>query len=166
MLKGLHINYPNMAWGIDITYIPMAKGFMYLAAIMDLFSRFVVNRSLSNTMEASWITRMVREALNIHDAPEIINSDQGSQFTSNEYITLLKDKNIRISMDGKGRAIDNIFVERLWRSLKYEHVYLNPADDGNDLYRGLEEWFHFYNFQRHHQSLGYKKPAEIYRRAA
>src|SRR5690606_16033542 len=130
LLRGRHITRCNEAWAIDITYIPMAKGFMYLAAIIDLHSRYVVNWSLGNTMEAAWVVQMIREAVDRHGAPEIFNSDQGSQFTSDEYIKLLKSHNVQISMDGKGRATDNIFIERLWRSLKYEYVHLHPCEDG------------------------------------
>lgn len=166
LLRGRHIAQSNEVWAIDITYIPMRKGFMYLAAIMDVYSRYVVGWSLSNTMEAGWITQLVQKAIAKHGAPDIINSDQGSQFTSNEYIELLKANNIQISMDGKGRATDNIFIERLWRSLKYEYVYLNPANDGIELYHGMNGWMKFYNEERHHQTLGYRKPTEIYRRAA
>ena len=166
LLRGLLIDRPNQAWGVDLTYIPMAKGFMYLGAIIDLYSRYVVNWSVSNTMEAGWIVEMVKQAIGTHGKPEIFNSDQGSQFTSEQYIKLLKDNEIRISMDGKGRATDNIFIERLWRSLKYEYVYLNPASDGIELYQGLREWFEFYNHQRHHQTLGYRKPVEVYKQAA
>jgi putative transposase len=166
LLRGRHIAGRNEAWAIDITYIPMAKGFMYLAAIIDLYSRYVVNWSVSNTMEAGWIVQLVKEAIERHGAPEILNSDQGSQFTSEGYIRLLKENSIQISMDGKGRATDNIFIERLWRSLKYEYVYLNPASDGLVLYQGLREWFRFYNHERHHQTLGYRKPVQLYQQAA
>lgn len=166
LLKGRHIGGPNDAWAIDITYIPMAKGFMYLAAIMDLYSRYVVGWSLSNTMNAGWITEMVKKAINDHGTPKLQNSDQGSQFTSDEYINLLKQYGIEISMDGKGRATDNIFIERLWRSLKYEYVYLHPANDGLELYHGIANWFWEYNHQRHHQALGYQKPDQWYHRAA
>ncbi len=166
LLRGRHIGHPNEVWAIDITYIPMAKGFMYVAAIMDLYSRYVVGWSVSNTMEAGWIVQLVRDAINRHGAPGIFNSDQGSQFTSEDYINLLKSHNIQISMDGKGRATDNIFIERLWRSLKYEYVYLNPSDDGLALYQGLSNWFRFYNHERHHQTLGYRKPIQLYRQAA
>ncbi len=162
MLRKRQITARNEAWAIDITYIPMARGFMYLAALMDLFSRYVVGWSLSNTMEAAWITEMVRKAIKDHGAPEIQNSDQGTQFASQEYTELLKSKDIQISMDGKGRATDNIFIERLWRSLKYEYVYLNPANDGLELYHGLKKWFWEYNHQRHHQALGYQKPDQLY----
>lgn len=139
---------------------------MYLGAIIDLYSRYVVNWSLSNTMEAEWIVELVNQAINRNGLPRILNSDQGSQFTSYEYIQLLKDKGIQISMDGKGRATDNIFIERLWRSLKYEYVYLNPANNGLVLYQGLKEWFEFYNHERHHQNLDNQKPVHLYRRAA
>ncbi len=166
LLRGLKIERNNQVWAIDITYIPMKKGFMYLVAIIDLNSRFVINWSLSNTMEAEWICETVKEAILLQGKPEILNSDQGSQFTSNAYIALLLDQGILISMDGKGRATDNIFIERLWRSLKYEYVYLNPPTDGHDLYHGLQGWFSFYNQERHHQSLNNKKPAEIYLKAA
>lgn len=166
LLKDLEIERNNQVWAIDITYVPMKKGFMYLAAIIDLNSRFVINWTLSNTMEAEWICQTIKEAISVHGKPEILNSDQGSQFTSNAYIKLLLDQSIQISMDGKGRATDNIFIERLWRSLKYEYVYLNPPKDGLDLYQGVKEWFRFYNQERHHQSLDNKKPAEIYFKAA
>lgn len=166
LLRGRHISRSNEAWAIDITYVPMAKGFMYLAAIIDLHSRYVVGWSLSNTMEAGWIVRLIRDAFDLHGVPELFNSDQGSQFTSEGYIDLLKGNNVQISMDGKGRATDNIFIERLWRSLKYEYVYLNPSDDGLALYQGISEWFRFYNNDRHHQTLGYKKPVQLYRQAA
>jgi len=166
LLRGRIIAHPNEAWAIDITYIPMARGFMYLVAVIDLYSRYVVNWSLSNTMEAGWIVAVVKEAIERHGPPKILNSDQGSQFTSEEYISLLKSCNIQISMDGKGRATDNIFIERLWRSLKYEYVYLNPASDGMVLYQGLSEWFRFYNHERHHQTLDYRKPVQLYLQAA
>lgn len=166
LLKGLDITGPNQVWAVDITYIPMAKGFMYLAAVIDLYSRYVVNWSLSNSMEAGWIVLMITEAIEQHGKPRIINSDQGSQFTSEAYIRLLKEHGIKISMDGKGRAIDNVFIERLWRGVKYEYVYLHPADDGLALYQGLTGWFTYYNNERHHQGLKYKKPTDLYRRAA
>lgn len=162
LLRGRKVMKPNEVWAIDITYIPMARGFMYLAAIMDLFSRYVVGWSLSNTMEAGWITDMVRKAIKDHGVPEIQNSDQGTQFTSQAYIELLETEGIQISMDGKGRATDNIFIERLWRSLKYEYIYLNPATDGLELYQGLAKWFWEYNHQRHHQGLGYQKPYQLF----
>lgn len=166
LLRGLHIAGPNEVWALDITYIPMKKGFMYLCAIIDLYSRYVVSWGLSNTMEAAWIVSLVKTAIEQYGKPKIINSDQGSQFTSELYIDLLKRAGIQISMDGKGRATDNIFIERLWRSLKYEHVYLRPADNGLELYQGIAEWFRFYNDDRHHQRINNRKPAELYRPAA
>ena len=168
LLKDLVISRKNQVWGIDITYVPMRRGFMYLFAIIDLHTRYVVNWSLSNTMTAEWCTSVVEEAIAIHGKPEIINSDQGSQFTSFEYTSLLeKEENkIKISMDGKGRAIDNIFIERLWKSVKYECVYLNVFEDGVQLYEGLQNYFTFYNTERIHQSLNYETPESLYRKAA
>lgn len=168
LLRGMEITRRNQAWAIDITYVPMRRGFMYLCAIIDLHTRYVVNWSISNTMTAEWVRSVVEDAIEEHGQPEIINSDQGSQFTSYEYTSLLLDRKnpIAISMDGKGRAIDNIFVERLWKSVKYENIYLKAYEDGVQLYNGLKEYFTFYNHKRGHQSLDYKKPAELYRIAA
>ena len=166
LLKGLLIDRPNQVWAADITYIPMRRGFLYLIAIMDLHSRFVLNWSLSNTMEASWCAQVLQEAIERHGRPQIFNTDQGSQFTSDVFTSVLKENQIQISMDGKGRATDNIFIERLWRSLKYEYVYLNPCNDGVVLYDGLSRYFDFYNTRRVHQSLKYSVPAEVYRQAA
>jgi putative transposase len=166
LLKNLTINRANQVWGIDITYIPMRRGFLYLCAIIDLHTRYVINWSINNTMSAAWCRDIVQEAINIHGKPEIINSDQGSQFTSFEYIHLLQENEITISMDGKGRAIDNIFIERLWKSVKYECVYLNVFEDGVQLYEGIRNYFQFYNHERLHQSLGYKTPAAFYKSAA
>lgn len=165
LLKNLQITHANQVWAIDITYIPMRRGFMYLTAIIDLYTRFVVNWSVSNTMTGEWIASVVREAIATHGKPEIINSDQGSQFSSYEYTSLF-DEQMRISMDGKGRAIDNIFIERLWRSVKYECIYLHIFEDGVQLFEGLQEYFRFYNYERAHQSLGYKTPAQQYKTAA
>jgi putative transposase len=166
LLKNKVIDRVNKAWAIDITYVPMRRGFMYLCAIIDLHTRYVVNWSISNTMSAKWCAELVEEAIKQHGAPELINSDQGSQFTSFEYIDLLQRNNIAISMDGKGRAIDNIFIERLWKSVKYECVYLNAFEDGVQLYQGLEKYFQFYNHEREHQSLAYQTPAEKFFKAA
>ncbi len=162
MLKGLRMERPNHVWAMDITYVPMRKGFMYLCAVIDLQTRFVVNRSLSNTMTAEWCRQVAEEAFEIHGCPEIFNTDQGSQFTSDVFTGLLLGNEIQISMDGKGRAIDTIFIERLWRSVKYEHIYLHVAEDGVQLYEGLQEYFSFYNHERSHQSLEYKTPADCY----
>ena len=168
LLKGLAISRPNQVWAVDITYVPMKKGFMYLFAIIDVHTRYVLNWSISNTMTATWCRQIIEEAILIYGYPEIINSDQGSQFTSEEYISLFSSDQIptRISMDGKGRCIDNIFIERLWRSVKYECIYLKAFEDGVALYNGLDEYFRFYNTERGHQSLNYKKPIELYKNAA
>ena len=162
LLKGLEIWHSNQVWATDITYIPMKHGFMYLCAVIDLYSRYVVCWGLSNTMSAEWCTGIMEEATNRHGVPCIVNTDQGSQFTSEVFTSMLKSKGITISMDGKGRAIDNIFVERLWRTVKYEHIYLHVYEDGVSLYQGLDWYFRFYNHQRQHQSLGHRTPEAFY----
>ncbi len=166
LLRGLKIERCNQVWAMDITYIPMKTGFMYLAAIIDLNSRYVVQWSLSNTMSAEWCTEVLNGAIKNHGTPEIFNTDQGSQFTSEIFINTLIDNGIKISMDGRGRALDNIFIERLWRSVKYENIYLNVYENGLSLWEGLEKYFQFYNHQRLHQSLGYHTPKEKYVLAA
>jgi putative transposase len=166
LLKDLKIDHPNQVWGIDITYVPMRRGFMYLCAIIDLHTRYVVNWGISNSMTADWCCQLVEDAIEMHGKPEIINSDQGSQFTSMEYKEMVLSKGIKISMDGKGRAIDNIFIERLWKSVKYECIYLHAFEDGVQLYEGLDNYFTFYNTERLHQSLDYETPESIYRKAA
>jgi putative transposase len=140
LLKGLAIERANQVWAIDITYVPMRRGFMYLCALIDLHTRYVVHWSLSNTMTSQWCRTVVEDAIAMHGQPEIINSDQGSQFTGFEYTSLLLEREtpIAISMDGKGRAIDNIFIERLWKSVKYECIYLRPCDDGVMLYETMK----------------------------
>ena len=166
LLKGLTIDKPNQVWATDITYVPMRKGFMYLCAIIDLHSRYVVNWSISNTMTAEWCTEVLEQAIQMHGKPEFFNSDQGSQFTSEVFTGCLKRHEVQISMDGRGRALDNIYIERLWRSVKYEHVYLHTPEDGTVLYEGLSNYFMFYNRQRLHQSLGYLAPEVLYRKVA
>jgi len=166
LLKDISIERKNQVWAIDITYLPMSRGFMYLCAIIDVHTRYVVGWGVSNTMTAEWCCEIVADALAAHSAPEIINSDQGSQFTSDVYTALLKGNEIQISMDGKGRAIDNIFIERLWRSVKYEHIYLHVYEDGLSLFKGLQQYFSFYNGERRHQSLNYQTPLTLYTRAA
>jgi len=168
LLNNIKASYRNHVWAIDITYIPMHKGFMFLCAVIDQYTRYVVNWGVSNTMTAEWCRQIVEEAIAVHGQPEIMNSDQGSQFTSLEYTSLLLDRKIpiAISMDGKGRAIDNIFIERLWKSVKYECVYLHAFEDGVQLYEGMRQYFHFYNTERLHQSLEYKTPESLYREAA
>ena len=162
LLRNMPIIHFNQIWAIDITYIPMQQGFMYLFAIIDLYSHYVVGWSLSNTMSARWCADTIEQAIAQHGVPTIINSDQGSQFTSQVYVNCLEKHHIAISMDGKGRAIDNVFNGRLWCSVKYEHVYLNVYDNGNHLWKGLNEYFRLYNQQRLHQSLNYRTPEEIY----
>lgn len=166
LLRELIIEKRNQVWAIDITYVPMEKGFMYLCAIIDIHTRYVVGWGISNSMTAEWCTEIVNDAIEAHGKPEIINSDQGCQFTSEVYTELLKNKEIQISMDGKGRAIDNIFIERLWRTVKYEHIYLNVYQDGLSLFKGLECYFTFYNDERRHQSLNNETPLTLYEMAA
>ena len=166
LLKGLDIDRPNKVWAIDVTYIPMKNGFLYLTAIIDLYSRYVVGWGISNSLEADASLSVLKQAIKDHGEPEIINSDQGSQFTCEKWVKYLKDEDIRISMDGKGRWIDNIFIERLWRSVKYDYVYLHPASDGVELYQGLKEYFRYYNNELHHQGIGRRIPAELYKPAA
>lgn len=166
LLKGMSIIRINQVWAIDITYIPMKNGFMYLCAIIDIYSRYVVGWGLSNTMTADWCCSIVQEAIDTYGTPEIINSDQGSQFTSDIYIELLKAKQIKISMDSRGRAIDNIFIERLWRSIKYECIYLSPCEDGRTLHYQIDNYMSFYNYHRPHQSLNNSCPSKLYKHAA
>jgi putative transposase len=160
LLGGMEINRPNQVWAADITYIPMAKGFLYLVAIMDWYSRHVVAWRLSNTLDADFCVQALAEALS-RGTPEVFNTDQGSQFTSDEFTCLLQRHGVRISMDGKGRYLDNIFVERLWRTVKYEEVYLKAYSGGREARAGIDNYFRFYNTQRPHQSLGYRTPAEV-----
>lgn len=167
LLRHLEVTRCGQVWAVDITYIPVQGGYLYLCAIIDLYSRYVVGWSLSNTMTSEWCRKTLETAIAEHGAPEILNTDQGSQFTAHEFCNWVTDprQGIRLSMDGKGRALDNIFVERLWRSVKYEHVYLFPADDGLQCYRGLEEYFRYYNNERRHQSLGEETPLTIYQQS-
>lgn len=166
LLKGLKIERPNQVWEIDITYIPMARGFMYLTAIIDVFSRYVVGWNISNSLEASVSLNVLKTAISEHGYPEIVNSDQGSQFTCALWIDYLNNKEIRISMDGKGRAIDNIFIERLWRTVKQDYVYLYPAADGRELYLGLNEFFNYYNTGKTHQGIERAIPVTLYHKAS
>ena len=162
LLRNLEILYPNHVWVTDITYIGLRNGYMYLLAIMDLYSRYILAWDISNNMTAEWCCRVLRECLEWYPTPEIFNTDQGSQFTADLWINLLKDNGIQISMDGKGRAIDNIFIERFWRSYKYEYLYLNVPNGGKELFDQSQEYFRFYNFERKHQSLNRIPPAEHY----
>jgi putative transposase len=162
LLKNLKITGPNQVWATDITYVPVKTGHMYLIAIIDLYSRFVINWSLSNTMESEWCLETLKNAISAHGKPKIFNTDQGSQFTSDIFTGFLKDNGIEISMDSKGRATDNIFIERLWRSVKYEDVYLHAYESGIELYKGLKEYFLFYNQVRRHSSIKSKRPFDVY----
>ena len=150
LLRGLTIDRPNQVWSTDITYIPMQKGFMYLTAIIDVYSRKIVGWGLSNTLTADWCKAVLQEAIAAFGKPEIVNSDQGAQYTSAAWLQYLEREGIRVSMDGKGRATDNIWIERFWKSLKYDYVYLNPVEDGFELYRGIEKYMDYYNEKTHH----------------
>jgi putative transposase len=162
LLRGLQIKAPNEVWGADITYIPLRHGFMYLMAILDWFSRYVLAWDISNTMETAFCVETLDRALKCHGPPGIFNTDQGSQFTSEDFTGRLQTDGIRISMDGQGRALDNVFVERLWRSVKYEDIYLRDYTDGWQLRQGLTDYFRFYHTDRPHQALDYRTPAEVY----
>jgi putative transposase len=162
LLSGLAIERPNQVWTSDITYLPMAHGFLYLAAILDVASRKVLAFRLSNTLTADFCIEALQEALAKFGAPEIFNTDQGSQFTSDEWIKVLTDAGVAISMDGKGRWIDNVFIERLWRSVKYEEVYLHGYTNGTEARTALTRYFSFYNARRSHQALEYRTPDEVY----
>ena len=161
LLKGLEINRANQVWTADITYIPMARGFLYLVAIMDWHSRYVLSWRLSNTMEVDFCVEALAEALS-KGCPDIFNTDQGSQFTSEAFTGVLLEQRIRISMDGKGRYADNIFVEPLWRSIKYEEVYLKAYENRSEARRGIGAYLDFYNQERPHQALGYRTPGEVF----
>ena len=162
LLRNLVIDRPNQVWATDVTYIPMARGFVYLVAIMDWYSRRVLSWRVSNTLDTSFCTDALNEAIENYGAPGIFNTDQGSQFTSEEFTGVLKQYDIRISMDGKGRWVDNVFVERLWRSVKYEEVYLRAYDGIGDARDSLGRYFAFYNAQRRHQSLDRQTPDSVY----
>jgi putative transposase len=162
LLKGISINKPDQVWSTDITYIRIGNGFMYLTAVMDWFSRYVLSWRLSNTLENAFCIEALEEALNI-STPEIFNTDQGSQFTSLKFLSVLTDKNIKISMDSRGRALDNIFVERLWRTIKYEEVYLKDYRSVKEAHCSLRAFIRFYNKERLHQALKYKVPESVYR---
>jgi putative transposase len=162
LLRGLIIDRPNQVWCADITYIPMAKGFVYLVAVMDWFSRRVLAWRVSITMEADFCVAALRDAMDRFGQPEIFNTDQGSQFTSADFVGELAGRKVRISMDGRGRYLDNIFIERLWRSLKYEEVFLKAYGAVIEARRSIGEWLEFYNDVRPHQALGYRTPREIF----
>ncbi|MBR8764706.1 IS3 family transposase ISAzo18 [Porphyromonas levii] len=162
LLRGLKVERPNQVWSTDVSYIPMEKGFMYLYAVIDVYSRFVVGWKLSNTLSANNCIDLMKESIEQYGCPEIINSDQGVQYTSKKWVELLEEKGIRISMDGKGRCKDNIWIERFWRSIKQEYIYLNPADTITELRQGIGKWIKFYNYERPHQSITKLLPAMEY----
>jgi len=162
LLRGLKIRRSNQVWTADITYIPLQRGFMYLVAVMDWYSRKVLSWRVSNTLEADFCVEALKDAIHSHGCPEIFNTDQGSQFTSEDFTGKLQDHRIKISMDGRGRFQDNIFIERLWWTVKHHYVYLRTFDNGTDLRNGLQHWFEYYNQERFHQSLDGLTPDEIY----
>jgi putative transposase len=162
LLRNLTIDHPNQVWAADITYIPMRKGFVYLVVIMDWYSRRILSWRLSNSLESTFCVEALQEAIARYGAPEIFNTDQGSQFTGDDFITELKTADIRISMDGRGRWVDNVFVERLWRSLKYEEVYLKAYETVPEARSGIGGWIEFYNFERRHQSLNRRTPDQVF----
>ncbi len=164
LLRGLQILRPDQAWSTDITYLPLRRGFVYLVAVMDWFSRYVLSWRISNTLDVVFCLEALEEALS-HATPEIFNTDQGSQFTSADYTGRIEVAGIRMSMDGRGRALDNVFIERVWRSLKYEDIYLKGYETVPEITDGVDDYFTFYNHERFHQSLAYATPAEVYRAA-
>ena len=162
LLRGLTIDHPGQVWCADLTYIPMAHGFLYLVAVMDWHSRKVLSWNLSNTMDDTFCVQALREALDSFGAPEIFNTDQGAQFTSTAFTSVLEEAGIQISMDGKGRWMDNVFIERLWRSVKYEEVYLHAYENGSQARTRLTGYFEYYNARRHHQGLAGATPNQVY----
>lgn len=161
LLRNYVISESNQVWSTDITYVPLKQGFMYLVAVIDWFSRYILSWELSNTLDSQFCITALKMALQ-HGSPDIFNTDQGSQFTSNDFTQCLLDENIQISMDGKGRALDNVFVERLWRTIKYEDIYLKDYDSPRSLREGLNEFIGFYNHERPHQALSYQTPHQIH----
>ena len=160
LLRGLEITRANQVWCVDITYIPMAKGFMYMIAFIDVYSRKIVGWGISNSMTKKWCLEVLKDAIDQYGKPEIINSDQGSQFTSSAWINFLEQEHIQISMDGKGRATDNTWIERFWKTLKYNYIYLNPCDTGLELFEGVQKYIEYYHHKKHQ---GIKmKPEEAY----
>jgi putative transposase len=162
LLTSVKIERINQVWSADITYIPMRSGFMYLMAVLDWYSRYVLSWELSNTLDGAFCLSALRNALTQYGAPEVFNTDQGVQFTAQAFTDMVQDAGARMSMDGRGRVFDNIFIERLWRSLKYEHVYPQNYEKVSDLHKGLEGYISFYNHERPHQSLEYRTPAQVY----
>jgi putative transposase len=162
LLRGKKIERVNHVWSTDITYVPMEQGFFYLCAVVDWYSRYILSWEISNTLTTDFCLKAVNNALKSGQKPEVFNTDQGSQFTSNDYTKILIDKGILVSMDGKGRALDNVFIERFWRTIKYEHIYLKEYKDGKSLFDGLLEYIQFYNYERKHQALLYLTPNQVF----
>ena len=162
LLRNVPVTHVNHVWSTDITYIRLNNGFVYLTAVIDWYSRYVLSWRLSTTLDAAFCVEALKEAISTYGTPEIFNTDQGSQFTGNDFIKVLKDNDIKISMDGKGRALDNVFVERLWRTVKYDNIYLNEYRTVKDCKQGLARYFELYNNRREHSSLDYYCPAQIY----
>ena len=162
LLRNKPIEAVNHVWSTDITYVPMKSGFLYLCAVVDWYSRFILSWEVSNTLAVDFCLRALQTAFDNWGSPQIFNTDQGSQFTSPTFTEKLSNKQIQISMDGRGRALDNVFIERFWRTLKYEHIYLHEYADGHSLYEGLLAFIQFYNYERKHQALAYLTPAQVY----
>ncbi len=163
LLRDLEINKANQVWCIDISYIPMKHGFMYLTAIIDVYSRKIMAWSISNSLDTNVSLDVLAEAIRTHGTPEIVNSDQGCQYTSKLWVETLKGLDIKISMDGKGRAKDNIWIERFWRTIKREYIYLNPCENGIELHLGVKKFMNYYNQERHHQGIDNEIPSQLYR---
>lgn len=161
LLRGMDINRPNQVWASDLTYLPMAKGFLYLVAVIDWNSRYILSWRLSNTMDNDFCVAALEESL-LKGTPEIFNTDQGSQFTSEDFTNTVENSGAKVSMDGRGRWLDNVFVERFWRSLKYEEAYLHPYASAAEARESIEKWINFYNNERPHQALDYRTPAEVH----
>ena len=166
LLRGLKITKPNQVWAIDITYIPMQKGFMYLTAIIDVYSRYIVAWDVFNSLDAENSLSVLNAAIASYGKPEIINSDQGSQFTCQQWTAYAESESIRVSMDGKGRATDNIFIERFWRTVKRDYVYICPPSDGTELYKGLNKFIDYYNHKKNHQGIDRIIPFELFQKVA
>ena len=162
LLRNVPITRVRQVYSTDITYVPMAKGFMYLTAVIDWHSRFILAWRLSNTLNTDFCLQVVQEAFEKHGTPEIFNTDQGCQYTSKDFVTLIKDHKVKLSMDGKGRALDNVYIERAWRSTKQEHIYIYAHETGLELHKGLTQYYDFYNYKRKHQSLNDRTPNEIF----
>lgn len=162
LLRNVPITHVRQVYSTDITYVPMAKGFMYLTAVIDWHSRFILAWRLSNTLNTDFCLQVVQEAFDNYGTPEIFNTDQGSQYTSKDFVDLIKDHKVKFSMDGKGRALDNVYIERAWRNTKQEHIYIYAHETGIDLHKGLSQYYHFYNYKRKHQSLNDMTPNQIF----